>query len=84
MRIGSASRPEQVADGDIGAHPGLLGIGPDDQAADSDTGDRFEAIGEGRVAVYDGRDHGSRRDFFPAAGDRFDPKCRACADTPPA
>jgi cyanophycinase len=60
----------------VDAHPGLLGIGLDDQAAVVVQGDRLEVIGKGRVGVYDGKDHDGKRYYFLAVGDRFDLKGR--------
>ena len=56
----------------VDAHPDLLGIGIDDDAALIVKGDTFEVIGTGRVAIYDN----VRRDvawyYWLKAGDRFD------------
>ena len=60
----------------IDAHPGLLGIGLDDPAAVVVRGDRFEVIGRGRVAIYDGKDHDGMRYYFLNVGDRFDLRTR--------
>jgi cyanophycinase len=60
----------------IDAHPGLLGIGLDDRSAVVVRGDTFEVIGRDRVGVYDGKDHGGKRYYFLAVGDRFDLKTR--------
>jgi cyanophycinase len=41
----------------VDAHPNLLGLGLDDDAALIVQGDRFQVIGTGRVAVYDDARH---------------------------
>lgn len=56
------------------AHPGLLGIGLDEDTAIVVRGDRAEVLGRGYVAIYD---RGARIDsggdfYFLAPGDRFD------------
>jgi cyanophycinase len=56
----------------IDAHPNLLGIGLDDQAAVVVQGDQFEVIGRGRVGIYDGMDHDGKKYYFLKVGDRFD------------
>ena len=62
----------------IEAHPGLLGIGIDEDTAIVVRGDRFDVIGNGYVAIYDnGRrlDSGGRF-YFLAPGDHFNLKTR--------
>ncbi len=58
----------------IRAYPALLGIGIDENTAIVVTGDRFDVIGRGYVAIYDAKrriDTGG--DFyFLAPGDRYD------------
>lgn len=59
-------------------HPDLLGIGIDEDTAVVVTGDRFEVIGHGYVAIYD---HTRRLDsggrfYFLAPGDRYNLKTR--------
>lgn len=60
------------------AHPGLLGIGIDEDTAIVVRGDRFEVIGQGYVAIYDsGRQIPPEGSFyFLAPGDRYDLKSR--------
>ena len=41
----------------LDTHPQLLGIGIDEKAAIVVTGDRFQVIGNGRVAIYDNTKH---------------------------
>ena len=56
----------------VDAHPDLLGIGIDDDAALIVKGDTFEVIGTGRVAIYDNvRRDGAWYNWLKA-GDRFD------------
>ncbi len=58
----------------VEAHPELLGIGIDENTAIVVTGDQFEVIGQGYVAIYDaGRmiDSGGQF-YFLSPGDRFD------------
>ena len=58
----------------IAKHPDLLGIGIDENTAIVVTGDRFDVIGQGYVAIYDAT-HATRpasRFYFLAPGDRFD------------
>lgn len=56
----------------IDAHPKLLGIGIDEKAAIVVQGDQFEVIGEGRVAIYDNKKHGSSWYYWLAPGTVFD------------
>ena len=56
----------------VDTHPELLGLGIDEATAVVAKGDEFEVIGRSKVAIYDGRDHGGKRYYFLAAGDRFD------------
>ena len=57
----------------VDAHPELLGIGIDDDAAILVRGNVFEVIGTGRVAIYDNvRRRGSGWYYYLNAGDQFD------------
>jgi cyanophycinase len=59
----------------IDRHPELLGIGIDESTAIVVERDRFEVIGESKVAIYDARyrpGNGGKRYYFLAPGDRFD------------
>ncbi len=58
----------------IDAKPELLGIGLDEDTAIVVTGDRFEVIGEGYVAIHDHRRRlaNGGRFYFLAPGDVFD------------
>jgi cyanophycinase len=56
----------------VDAHPKLLGIGIDEKAAIVVRGDRFEVIGEGRVAIYDNIKHGGNWYYYLSPGDTFD------------
>ncbi len=58
----------------IERHPHLLGIGIDEDTAIVVTGDRFDVIGRGYVAIYDSHRlvPPDGRFYFLAPGDRFD------------
>lgn len=60
----------------IDAHPDLLGVGIDESTAIVVHGNRFQVIGESKVAIYDGRDHDGKKYFFLSPGDsyEFDPR----------
>jgi cyanophycinase len=63
----------------IDRHPGLLGIGIDESTAIVVEKDRFEVIGESKVAIYDSGYRppaGEPRYYFLEPGDRFDLKLR--------
>ena len=61
----------------VEAHPGLLGIGLDEPSAIVVKGDTIEVIGQSKVAIYDGQDHGGTVVFFFLyVGDRYDLKAR--------
>jgi len=60
----------------IDAYPNLLGIGIDEKAAIVVTDNRFEVIGEGRVAIYDNKKHGGNWYYWLAPGDKFDLRSR--------
>ena len=60
----------------IDAYPKLLGIGLDERAALIVHGDRFEVIGEGRVAIYENKKHGGNWYYWLSPGDSFDLKTR--------
>jgi cyanophycinase len=60
----------------VDAHPELLGIGIDDDAALVVNGDRFEVIGKGRVAIYDNQKHEGDWYYWLNPGERFDLKAR--------
>lgn len=59
----------------IERHPKLLGIGIDENTAIVVEGDRFEVIGESKVAIYDRHyrpaEPGAPRHYFLSPGDRF-------------
>lgn len=61
----------------VDAHPELLGIGIDEKTAIVVHGDRFEVIGEGRVAIYDTRKHDDRWYYWLTPGTVFDLRTRA-------
>ncbi len=59
----------------IDRHPELLGIGIDESTAIVVQRDRFEVIGESKVAIYDPRYRpadGAKRYYFLSPGERFD------------
>jgi cyanophycinase len=60
----------------VDAYPKLLGIGIDEKATLVVNGDRFEVIGEGRVAIYDNKKHGGNWYYWLKPGDRFDLRTR--------
>jgi cyanophycinase len=66
----------------IDAYPKLLGIGIDENAAIVVQGDQFEVIGEGRVAIYDNKKHGSSWYYWLTPGDRFDLRSRTVLRVP--
>ena len=70
----------------IRAHPRLLGIGIDENTAIVVTGDRFEVIGQGYVAIYDAeRQIDTGGDFyFLAPGDRYNLAARQAFRDRPA
>jgi cyanophycinase len=61
----------------IAAHPGLLGIGLYESTAIVVQGDRFEVIGDGKVAITDGKERDGKKYYLLSAGERFDLKARA-------
>ena len=56
----------------VDAHPDVLGIGIDDDAALLVRQDVFEVIGAGRVAIYDNLRHGGLWYYWLNPGERFD------------
>jgi cyanophycinase len=66
----------------LDAHPQLLGIGIDEQAAIVVQGDRFEVIGTARVAIYDNKRHGNSWYYWLKPGDTFDLRTRTAQTTP--
>ena len=56
----------------IDQHPGLLGIGIDESTAIVVEGDHFQVIGESKVGIYDGKDHGGKKFYFLSPGQSFD------------
>ena len=60
----------------IDTYPELLGIGIDEKAAILVQGDRFEVMGEGRVAIYDNKKHGGDWYYWLSPGDKFDLRSR--------
>jgi len=56
----------------VDAHPEILGIGIDDEAALEVQGNRLEVIGTGRVAIYDNVRREGGWYYWLKPGDRFD------------
>jgi len=61
----------------IAAYPELLGIGLYESTAIVAQGDRFEVIGDGKVAITDGKVRDGQKYYLLSAGERFDLKARA-------
>jgi len=57
-------------------HPGILGIGIDEEGAAVVQGSRLEVIGEGHVGIYDGQVHDDKPYYDLSSGDRFDLRTR--------
>lgn len=66
----------------VDAHPELLGIGIDEKAAIVVSGNRFEVIGEGRVAIYDNKKRQGSWYYWLVPGDKFDLHSRNVARRP--
>jgi cyanophycinase len=60
----------------ITAHPDLLGIGLYESTAIVVQGNKFEVIGDGKVAITDGKQHDGKPYYFLEVGDKFDLKKR--------
>lgn len=58
-------------------HPDLLGIGIDEKAAIVVTGDRFQVIGNGRVAIYDNKQRNNYWYYWLEAGEVFNLRTRS-------
>ncbi len=54
------------------AHPEILGIGIDEDAALVVTGNRFELIGTGKAAIYDNQPHPGGWYYYLNPGEKFD------------
>jgi len=63
-------RPDLTAA--VVAHPGVLGIAIDEEAAAMVRGRRLEVIGGGHVGIYDGTAHGDKPYAVLSPGDRLD------------
>jgi cyanophycinase len=61
----------------VDAYPKLLGIGIDEKAAIVVTGDRFQVIGKGRVAIYDNQKHGGTWYYWLNTGEIFNLRTRS-------
>lgn len=60
----------------ITAHPNLLGIGLYESTAIVVQGDQCDIIGDGKVAITDGKQHEGKPYYFLNVGDQFDLKKR--------
>jgi cyanophycinase len=56
----------------VDAHPDILGIGLDDDAAILVRQNTFEVLGSGHVAIYDNVNHNGSWYYWLKPGDRFD------------
>jgi len=61
----------------LDTHPQLLGIGIDEKAAIVVTGDSFQVIGSGRVAIYDNTNHDGNWFYWLDAGQSFNLRTRS-------
>jgi len=61
----------------IATHPGLLGLGLYEATAIVVQGDKFEVIGDGKVAITDGKKRDEKKYYLLSTGERFDLKARA-------
>jgi cyanophycinase len=71
----SAKRENELVEV-LDAHPELLGIGLDDSSAIVVTGNVFEVIGPGRVAIYENVFKDGRWYYWMETGRKFDMKLR--------
>jgi cyanophycinase len=60
----------------ITAHPELLGVGLYESTAMVVRGNQFDIIGDGQVAITDGKDYDGKSYYLLAPGERFDLKKR--------
>jgi cyanophycinase len=61
----------------LDTHPQLLGIGIDEKAAIVVTGDSFQVIGSGRVAIYDNTNHDGNWFYWLDTGQSFNLRTRS-------
>ncbi len=73
--ISSAQRENELVNV-IDAHPKLLGIGIDDKAAIVVQGDKFEVIGESKIAIYDNKQREGRWYYWLSPGTIFNLRTR--------
>src|SRR5207249_6625560 len=66
----------------VDAHPELLGIGIDERAAILVRGDRFEVLGDSKIAIYDNQKHDNRWYYWLSPGTIFDLITRAIVPPP--
>ena len=72
-------RPDFAAP--LASNPGLLGLAIDEDAAAVVRGTRLELIGNGHLAIYDGKVHGDKPYLLLSPGDRFDLHARSPIST---
>jgi cyanophycinase len=63
----------------LDAHPQLLGIGIDEKTAIVVQGDRFQVLGDSKVAIYDNQKHDKLWYYWLTPGTVFDLRSRAIA-----
>jgi cyanophycinase len=68
----------------INAHPGLLGIGLDQNTSVTVHGDTLSVNGPLRAAVWDGKDHDGRPFYYLHQGDTLNTRTRVAASAGPA
>jgi cyanophycinase len=61
----------------IAAHPKLLGVGLYESTAIVVHGNEFEVIGDGKVAITDGKEREGKKYYLLSPGERFNLKTRA-------
>jgi cyanophycinase len=61
----------------IAAHPELLGIGLYESTAIVARGNEFEVIGDGKIAITDGKERDGKKYYLLSPGERFNLKTRA-------
>jgi len=71
LHLTQAKRENELVDV-TDAHPDILGIGIDEDAAILVKHDQFEVIGTGKVAIYNDARHEGAWYYWLSPGDRFD------------
>jgi cyanophycinase len=64
----------------LALHPDLLGVGIDETTAGVIHGDTLDVIGEGRVAIFDGKPHEGKEYLSLSNGQRLDLKTRTLSN----